>query len=164
MNRKPYLTMTRPFARTLPASTPLTGASPLSLGLLAALSLLLAVPVFAQPAAPNAEARERISRQVDDTLFRLDLSEEQRYAVAPILEADMLERLAVMQEYGINPQNPSANGRPSMRTMRKLRGDIEDVRDRTESLLKGHLTDDQLNAWKEIEEERQAEMRARFRN
>ncbi|MEO0740588.1 MAG: hypothetical protein AAF089_03245 [Bacteroidota bacterium] len=156
--------MTRTFARTLPASPPLTGASPLSLGLLAALSLLLAAPVFAQPAAPNAEARERISRQVDDTLFRLDLNEEQRYAVAPILEADMLERLAVLQEYGIDPQNPSANGRPSMRALRKMRGDIEDVRDRTESQLRDHLTDDQLDAWKEIEEERQAEMRARFRN
>lgn len=156
--------MTRTLALAPSATTRFDGLSLLNLGFLTLLSLLLAAPLFAQPTAPNAEVRERISRQVDDTLFRLDLNEEQRYAVAPILEADMLERLAVMQEYGIDPQNPSANGRPSMRTMRKMRGDIEDVRERTESQLKDHLTDDQLDAWKEIEEERQAEMRSRFRN
>ncbi|MEM8560020.1 MAG: hypothetical protein AAGG50_19560, partial [Bacteroidota bacterium] len=113
---------------------------------------------------PSDEARERLRAQVDATLDRLDVTDAQRAAVAPILEASMLERLAVLQAYGIDPQNPSANGRPSIRTMRKMRGDIEDVQERTEEQLEEHLTDDQIDAWKDIEKERQAQMRARSGN
>ncbi|MEM6785382.1 MAG: hypothetical protein AAF624_16800 [Bacteroidota bacterium] len=156
--------MTRTLALALPASTRFRGATLLNLMLLALVSLLLAAPVFAQTTEPSAEARERISAHVDATLDRIDVTDEQRATVAPILEASTLDRLAVMQEYGIDPQNPTANGRPSMRTMRKMRGDIEEIQERTEAQLEAHLTEDQLDTWKEIEEERQAEMRARFRN
>lgn len=151
--------MTRTLALAPPASTRLR-----HLFLLTLLSLLLAAPVFAQPTEPSDDAREHLRAQVDATLDRIDVTDEQRTAVAPILEASMLDRLAVMQEYGIDPQNPSANGRPGIRTMRKMRGDIEEIQERTESQLEAHLTEDQLDTWKEIEEERQAEMRARFRN
>ncbi|MEM9997081.1 MAG: hypothetical protein AAF809_05225 [Bacteroidota bacterium] len=156
--------MTRTLALAPPTSTRFHGASLLNLALLVLFSLLLAAPAFAQPTEPSDEARERLRAQVDATLDRLDVTDEQRAAVAPILEASMLERLAVLQEYGIDPQNPSANGRPSIRTMRKMRGDIEDVQERTEEQLEEHLTDDQIDAWKDIEKERQAQMRARSGN
>lgn len=150
--------MTHYVAFALPASSQC-----FNLSLLILMALLLSTPLAAQPAAPSQEARERIRAQVDSTLIRLDLNEAQRDAVAPILEEDMLERIAVLQAHGIDPRDPAANGRPSIRTMRRLRGDIGEIREHTVSRLKEHLTDDQLDVWKQIEEERQTEMRARFR-
>ncbi|MEM8560199.1 MAG: hypothetical protein AAGG50_20460, partial [Bacteroidota bacterium] len=78
--------MTRTLALALPDSTRFHGASLLNLALLVLVSLLLAAPVFAQPAEPSDEARERLRAQVDATLDRLDVTDAQRAAVAPILE------------------------------------------------------------------------------
>ena len=128
------------------------------------LLLLLASPLYAQTAAPSKEARERIRAQVEASLDRLQLTDEQREAVRPIVEETFAQRLAVLEKHGIDPANLNADNRPGYRTMRKLGKDMDKVRKETEKQLQAVLTADQMEVWKEMEEERRARMREQFKN
>ena len=128
------------------------------------LFLLLASPLYAQTAAPNEEARERIRTQIEASLERLQLTEEQRETVRPIVEEGFAQRLAVLEKYGIDLENQDAIERLGFRTKRKLGKDMNKVRKETEKQLQAVLTADQMNLWKEMEEERRARMREQSNN
>lgn len=128
------------------------------------LLLLLAAPLYAQIAAPSEEARERMRAQIEESLERLHLTDAQRETVRPILEESFAQRLAVLEKHGIDLENQDANDRPGFRTMRKLGKDMDNVRKDTEKQLQAVLTADQMNLWKELEEERRARMREQFKN
>ena len=128
------------------------------------LLLLLAAPLYAQIAAPSEEARERMRAQIEESLERLHLTDAQRETVRPILEESFAQRLAVLEKHGIDLENQDANDRPGFRTMRKLGKDMDNVRKDTEKQLQAVLTADQMNLWKELEEERCARMREQFKN
>ena len=128
------------------------------------LLLLLASPLYAQTAAPSEEARERIRAQIEESLERLQLTDEQRKTVRPIMEESFAQRLAVLEKHGIDPANLNADNRPGYRTMRKLGKDMDKVRKETEKQLQAVLTADQMEVWKEMEEERRARMREQFKN
>ena len=137
-----------------------------SIRLLSSLSLLfllLASPVLAQVAAPTTQASEQISAQVKQSLERLQLTEEQHDAVATIMEESFMKRLAVMEKYGISPENPEAIQELRMRTKRKVGKDMDKVHNETEKQLGEVLTEEQMKEWKEIEEERRAQMRKQFK-
>ena len=128
------------------------------------LCMLLASPLYAQTAASSEEARERIRAQIEESLERLQLTEEQRETVRPILDESFTQRLAVLEKHGIDLENQGANERPGFRTMRKLGKDMDKVRKDTEEQLQAVLTADQMKVWKEMEEERRARMREQFKN
>ena len=128
------------------------------------LLLLLASPLYAQTTAPSEEAIERIRAQVQETKERLHLTEAQEEAIRPILEESFEQRLAVLEEYGIDLENQGSNERPGFLTLRKLRKDMDKARKETEKQLEEVLTADQMNVWKELEEERRARMREHLQN
>lgn len=128
------------------------------------LLVLLASPLYAQTAVPSEETIERIRAQVQETQERLQLTEAQQEAIRPILEESFEQRLAVLEKHGIDLENRDANERPGLLTLRKVRKDMDNVREETEKQLNDVLTADQMNVWKELEEERRARMREHLQN
>jgi len=139
--------------------------------ILTSLLILLSFPLDAQTDEPSEQtlkqheaAVERIRTQVKGALERLQLNDEQREAVRPIIEANFEQRLAVLQKHGIDLKNRDANKRPNLRKMLRLRKDLGKVGDKTEKELKKILNDDQMKVWKELEKERREQMRERLRS
>ena len=139
--------------------------------ILTSLLFLLAFPLNAQtdePSEPTLKQREatveRIRTQVKEAQERLQLNDEQREAVRPIIEANFEQRLAVLEKHGVDLENRDANKRPNLRKMLKLRKDLGKVGDKTEKELKKVLNDDQMKVWKELEKERREQMRERIRS
>lgn len=107
-----------------------------------------------------AEMREQMRLAVE----RLELTEEQRDPVHTIIERSSEQRLAVMEKYGMSLERMTSGDLPNMSTLRRMGGEMEALDKDTEKRLKRVLTPDQMDTWKEIERERQRQMRAQMRS
>ena len=125
--------------------------------------LLTPFSVLAQDFEMSDEQKKQFEAQLQQTTERLNLSDEQAIAVGYIISHSMTERMAVMHKYGLSPDNPNAK-RPGMRTMRKMRGEMEKLDEEIRTALSDHLTKDQLNTWEQIQSENRERMRQRMRN
>ena len=125
--------------------------------------LLCASPAWAQGIELSEEQKMQMAEQQEQAKERLQLTEEQQEAIAPILENSMAERLAIMEEYGINPSDPDFK-RPGMRTMRKMRKDMDRLDSNTRKQLENHLSDEQMDTWDELQKERKDRMRQQMQN
>ncbi|MEL6821443.1 MAG: hypothetical protein AAFP70_06770 [Calditrichota bacterium] len=112
---------------------------------------------------PYAEMKEEMRENFKAIEERLELSDEQREAFRPVVKESTEQRLAVMKRYGIEPGNPSGIKDLGFRTKLKLRGDMQAIDKSVEKQLKEILSDDQLKLWKEIQEERRAEMQKQMK-
>ncbi|MEM1093534.1 MAG: hypothetical protein AAGJ10_02940 [Bacteroidota bacterium] len=130
---------------------------------LACVLLLFAVPLHAQTAAPAEITPERIAQQVDADLDQLSLTEAQRETVRPIMTSAFAERLVVMEKHGVNPAQMQSGKRPGLRTLRRMKKDMDALNKATEEELEAVLTEEQMAQWRTIEKERQDRMRAQLR-
>ncbi len=123
---------------------------------------LAASPASAQPENVDREAvAEQIQQRVLETKERLQITEEQAPVVQEILRESAERRFAILEKYGFGDgERPSL----SFREKRKLRGEINNVNQDTLGRLSEVLTDDQLQEYKKIQEERRAEMRERLQS
>jgi len=117
----------------------------------------------AEKSEPYAELKEEMREKFKAIEERLELSDEQSEAFRPVIKASSEQRLAVMQKYEIEPGNPQAIKDLSFRKKLKLRGDMQAIDKSTEKKLKEILSEDQLKLWKEIAEERRAEMQKQIK-
>ncbi len=141
----------------------ITASNPFRFASLCAFFLvLMAAPLHAQTTASSDELSARVQSQVEDSLERLALTDDQREPVRLILEATFADRLAVMERHGVDPAQLQAGNRPGYRTMRRMSKDIDRVRKATERQLQEVLTEDQMDVWSTMEDERRARMRAQL--
>ena len=121
-----------------------------------ALILAFCGPVFgpssAQDAAP--ERATQIQQELQAMFARLELSDEQRAALEPIMRETLATRMALLEEAGIG-----SGQRPNRRALRKLRGSMQDLQKRTEPKIAEILSADQLKEFRIIQEERRGRMR-----
>lgn len=124
---------------------------------------LMLLALLGQPATadshPGAEAAERLAQ----AQVRLNLSDEQREQIAPIMQESMEKRRDILSNYGIDLDNPEASSRPGFRQARAMRSELQVVQADTIARLGGILSDEQLDEFKQMQEEQRAEMRARMR-
>lgn len=112
----------------------------------------------------SEEQIEQIRARMQETRERLNLTDEQIEEVAPILRAGFEAQMEVLEEHGIDIRNRSGErNRLRFRQLRRLRGDLDDVRERTVEELSAVLSEEQIEVYKEIQEERRQAMRARLR-
>lgn len=135
--------------------------------LLALVLLLLAMPLYAQDAeseekAMTEEASERFHAQLQESEERLQLTDEQKETVRPILEDAYGQRQAVLQKHGVDLESTEKADRPGRRTLRRMRNDLYEVNKETKRKLQDVLTSQQMNQWEELQEERRAKMRAQL--
>ena len=117
---------------------------------------------FAQE-ADRAEQAEQFQQRLEETRSRLNLTDEQVEQVRPILRAGFEALLEVLEEHGIDLQDRSgAAGRLRFRQLRRLQRDLNAVREQTIEDLDDVLTDEQLETYKEIQEENRQAIRKRL--
>ena len=121
-------------------------------------------PTAPPPQASGAEQTEQLQRQLQETRTRLNLTDAQAEQVRPILQAALEARLEVLREYGFDLRDDSGSaGRLGFFQARRLRRDLDSVQERTMDELDDVLTDTQLAAYEELQEERRETVRERLR-
>ena len=123
--------------------------------ILPAVALVLSL---AGAAAPLTAAEQANPAQLQETMARLNLTEAQKQAVRPILEAGIRERVQILQEAGFE-----RGKKPSLRQLLQVRGPLGESRARTEAQLSGILSTAQMQEFRTIAEERRQKMRQQFR-
>jgi hypothetical protein len=102
--------------------------------------------------------------QMQQTFDRLELIDGQIEQVKPVLQASASTQRKILSRYGMDPQSrENAAGKPGLRQMRAMRDEMDAVRESTLSELAAVLSDEQLEEFKLIQKERQAEMKERMR-
>ena len=123
---------------------------------------LLAVFAIGSVAIAQDDDRAAMAKeQLQQTVERLELSDEQIEQVRPVLEESAAARQEILSKYGIDLENP--DNRPPPRKLMSMRKEMNAVRKDTMGQLEQYLSDEQLAELKTIQEERQAEMRERMR-
>ncbi len=122
--------------------------------------LAFALPATAQTASlPDMD--EQFAAQFTETKEQLALTEEQAVAVEEIMKNTMMERLLIMDKYGIDFSDPNFK-RPARSTLQKMGKEMERLEKDTNKQLDQHLDKKQMKKWKSIEKARKKEMRKRL--
>ena len=131
--------------------------------------IVLAVTVAGGSVAAAFQERELsdeqlalVEERIQEARERLNLTDEQTDQVVPILRAGFEALLVVLEEHGIDIENRSGErNRPRLRQLRRLNRDLEEVRERTVEQLSDVLSDEQIEVYRELQEERRQALRAR---
>jgi Spy/CpxP family protein refolding chaperone len=117
-----------------------------------------------QPIWADSDREARFEERVAEARERLDLSDGQLEQVKPVMQAAAEAQRSILARYGIDLE---AEGDPrntlGMREALELRNDLSKVRAETLKKLDDILTDEQLDEFKTLQEERRQEMKARIR-
>ena len=114
--------------------------------------------------AGRAERLEVFQQRLEEARTRLDLTDEQVGQVRPILRTEFEALLDVLQEHGIDLQAGSGGaGRLGFLRLRRVQRDLNAAREQTLEDLDDVLTDEQIETYREIQEENRQAMRARLR-
>jgi hypothetical protein len=131
------------------------------LALIAASALLLSGVAVAQD---REEIEDKAEERLEQVIENLELTDEQVEALRPIFQSSFERQAAVLEQYGIDLSDGEQGGKLSRRERRKLRGDLKDEREKADDAIAEVLTDEQFDAYKEMAEERQDEMRERLKD
>jgi hypothetical protein len=125
---------------------------------------LIALFAIGTQAKADDDPASTIQEQMQQTFERLELTDEQIEQVKPVLEESAASRQAILLSYGMDPESRQGSAeKPGVRKMRAMRKEMHAVRDNTLAELELILSDEQLEEFKRIQGERQAEMRERMR-
>lgn len=141
----------------------MTNKTTLARAVAMAIAMLSGAGAAAQQSAPPA-LPPQAAAQLEEARSRLALTEEQRTLAEPILRAGVERRMAILRKYGlIDADGRRTEQRPSMREARKLRGELDDVRDDTVRRLERVLTKAQVEEYKKLQSEMRDAARERMR-
>lgn len=111
------------------------------------------------PRQLSEEQRARLEERLTAVRARLDLSEEQKAALEPVLRESFEKRAEVLRSHGVTAESE----RPSRRETRGLVRDLKAVREETDAEVERILDERQMEEYRKIQAEAQDEMRERFR-
>lgn len=126
------------------------------------MTLALSGGAAAQERQFDPERLEQLRAQMQETRERLGLSDEQMGQVGPILRAGLVAQMQVLREYGFDPRSGGRGGL-APRQLRQLADDLDEVREETVEELAAVLSEEQLEEYREIVEERRQANRERLR-
>jgi len=121
--------------------------------------------IFISPLTLATDDRSaQVEQRLEEAKTRLNLSDEQLAQITPVMEKSLDAQRNILSRYGIDPdsRNDSAK-RLGLRQARAMRQELRAVRADTLDALDEILTDEQLDEFKRMQEERKAEMRERIR-
>lgn len=125
------------------------------------LTVLMSIGV---PALADHHGGEQAKEQFHEVAERLALTDEQIEKVEPVLRESAKKRDAILADYGMDPDNRDRSAeKPKMRQMRAMRKEMSAVNKKTMRELEEILSDEQLEEFKRIQEERRGEMRERIK-
>ncbi|MEO0422261.1 MAG: hypothetical protein AAF184_08005 [Pseudomonadota bacterium] len=125
------------------------------------LTLALTFATAIAVAQPNQAQQEELQQRLADVAERLELTEEQKVQIEPIITESFAQQQQLLRKYGIDPSGQG--GRPSPRTARQLRGDMQDLRENTRQQLDGILSETQMEEFARLQDEMRTQMRNKIR-
>lgn len=117
--------------------------------------------------APDPESiSARIEARFENIKTRLALTDAQVEQVIPIVREGFERQRAILKEYGIDLDRSEVKARErlSLQEARALRKELQAVREDTGERLEAVLTEEQMKAFKEMQEAYKEEVRARIRD
>lgn len=123
------------------------------------LTLALSMPLAARAQDDRAETFRASFAQTQE---RLNLTDEQLAQVEPIMRARVDASRAVMEKYGFSPES-GGQGDSSLRQMRAMSKELEPIRKQADQELAEVLSKDQMKEYREIQDERRAQMRSEIK-
>ena len=107
----------------------------------------------------------KAKQQVEQIKTRLNLTDKQKEQVTPIFETNMSKRQTILSDYGIDLDSYEIKSGEKLgfRKARKLKSEMEELREQTKTQLENVLTDEQLAEYEEIQEEIASKIRSRVR-
>jgi hypothetical protein len=116
-----------------------------------------------QPIWADSDQEALVEERLAEAKARLDLSDEQLEQVKPVMETAVKAQQSVLARYGIDLE---AEGGPEnklgMREARSLKKDLAKVREETLEQLDDILTEEQLDEFRKMQEEKRQAMRSRI--
>jgi hypothetical protein len=117
-----------------------------------------------QPVWADSDREALVEERLAEAKVRLNLSDDQLEQVKPIMKASIEAQRSILARYGIDLE---AEGGPKtklgLREARQLRNDLAEVRAGTLEQLDEILSDEQLDEFRKIQEERRQAMMNRIR-
>lgn len=107
------------------------------------------------------EQRARIEARFEEIGERLELSDEQKAQLEPVLRKDFEKRAEVMRLHGATRESKERPGRGELRALRR---DLEAIREKTDAEVERILDQRQLQEYRKIQQEARGEMRERMRS
>ena len=123
--------------------------------------------ISTSPAIAQTETDQvsQFEQRIAETKTRLNLSDEQIEDIKPILKTSFEAKAAVLNEYGIDLENGTGSGEKlGFRKARKLGKEMNAINENTVDELQNILTPEQLSEYKELQEERRSELRAKIKD
>ena len=107
---------------------------------------------------------EAVERRVAEMAERLELSDEQIELIKPVLQEGMEKQEAVLESYGIDLSD-ERSGSPGLgfRKARAMRKEMTTLREGTRNSMQKILTQEQMDEFLQMQDERAAETRERLR-
>ncbi len=125
-------------------------------------ALLAANTGLTQTADPDRLAE--LETRIAEARQRLDLGDEQVEQIRPVFAAGAQSMAAALERHGIDLSlPPEQRERPGFRKLRAIGKDLRTVREETTEAIAAILNESQMAEYREMQEERSAEMRDRIR-
>ncbi|MCP4997529.1 MAG: hypothetical protein GY933_01960 [Hyphomicrobiales bacterium] len=124
------------------------------------LLLLLIYATAAQAQTSKTLDLKSGTQQVEILAARLQLNEEQRVAIRPIMKEFMTSTRAVLEKHGVDPQSGE---QPSLTVLFALRGDMQKYRKQMEEQLYSVLSPEQMSTFRQFQDEQREARRARLK-
>ena len=122
--------------------------------------VLLVLYSTAAPAQSRLDMSEGFSQErIERMAQQLDLTEDQRKALLPIMQRYGQETRAMLESYGVDLE---AGERPPVRKLIAMRADAKKNRAAFEQGVAGVLTPAQMEEFRKLQDEQRADMRARL--
>ena len=123
-------------------------------------TVLLTALFFASTAWADEPDLSRLKMRVQETISRLDLTEEQIRQLKPVLADHFNAQTAVLDKYGFNSAN--RDDRPDAQTLHALRREFDDNKNMTSKRLSGILSKEQLAEFEKIQKVQKKQIREKF--
>ena len=121
---------------------------------------LLASLTTSQAQQVDPDRLAELEARIEQTKQRLNLTDEQAVQIEPILESNFHASMLILESHGIDLSVPrEQRARPNFREIRAIGKELQAVREETAEEMAEFLTEEQMEEYRKIQEERRAEMR-----
>ena len=128
------------------------------------IAVIFAAILVTSPASGQESQVTNAELRLEQTMTRLELSDEQKEALAPVLENSRSAQQEILASYGIDVEKGERPAqRLGIRNAMAMKRELDAVGADTLNTVSGILSADQFEEFKRIQAERQAEIQERIK-
>ncbi|MEL6359466.1 MAG: hypothetical protein AAFR21_00170 [Pseudomonadota bacterium] len=121
-------------------------------------------PAIAGEEHLSEEQRAQFEERFQENSARLNLTDDQKTSLEPILKENFEKRQELMETYNVTGEKMSRKEMRKRRgELKAFRSEMDTLREETNTRVAAILSDEQMATWTTIQEENKEAMRARMR-